>query len=53
MMYRRLSYWGDTTVYKNEKGEVLPEVLKAMLFIKTYEDGSSGEKSKGKWKFDL
>lgn len=42
-------------MYKNDKGEVLPEVLKAMLFIKTYEDGSSGEKNRGggKWKFDL
>jgi len=40
-------------VYKNEKGEILPEVLKAMFYIKTYDDGSSGDKVKGKMSFDL
>jgi hypothetical protein len=47
--YRRLAYWNDTSVYKNDKGEILPEVLKAMLYIKTYDDGSSSKN----WKFDL
>jgi hypothetical protein len=40
-------------VYKNDKGEILPEVLKAMFFIKTYEDGSTSERLKGKQSFDL
>jgi len=53
MRYKRLAYWNDTSVYKNEKGEILPEVLKAMFYIKTYDDGSSGERLKGKQPFDL
>lgn len=42
-LYRRLSYWNDQSVYKNEKGEIYPEVLNAMLCIKGYEEGAQSE----------
>ena len=50
MLYKRLENWGDTSVYFNDKGEILPEVLHAMIAIRTYDVGS--DRSSKQW-FDL
>lgn len=49
-MYKRLANWNDHSVYKNDKGEIYPEVLNAMFAIKSYEMGSDRS---DKWEWDL
>jgi NAD-dependent DNA ligase len=43
---------GDNSVYLNKKGEVIPEILLAILAIKRYrQDGAASRE--GKQSFDL
>jgi len=47
-----LENWGDNSVYKNRDGEIIPEILRAMIAIRRYKAGSNKQAS-GKWEYDL
>lgn len=59
----RLENWGDHSVYKNRDGEIIPEILRAMMAIRRYKIANgypvsgmplgSGSGGGGKWEYDL
>ena len=48
LLARRCLDLGDNSVYRTKDGEVIPEILYAILAIKDYRT-----KRKGKWKYDI
>ena len=55
LLSQRLENWGEL-VYLNKKGEVIPELLIAMLAIRQYKQANTGgnnKESQGKQWFDL
>jgi hypothetical protein len=51
--YARLANWNDHSVYKNEKGQIMPEMLYFMFAIKSYYDIKETEAAQGKQDFDI
>jgi len=51
--YARLENWNDHSVYKNERGEIYPEILSFMFAIKSYYNIKDSEDAQGKQSFDL
>jgi hypothetical protein len=49
LLSKRCLDLGDNSVYFNKKGEVIPEILMAILAIRQYRKGSDRS---GKWKYD-
>ena len=50
-MSERLENWNDHSVYRNKDGEIIPELLRAMMAIRRYRAAAKAKAQK--WEYDL